>query len=34
MKDVQIGSPKSIQEAINQNAVMTMEELLKIVNTP
>jgi len=33
MKDVQMGSPTSIQGAIDQNTVMTMEELLKIVNT-
>ena len=34
MKDVQMGSPTSIQEAINKSTVMTTEELLKIVNTP
>jgi len=34
MKDVQMGIPTSIQEAVDQNGVMTMEELLNIVNTP
>jgi phosphatidylinositol glycan class A protein len=34
MNDVQMGSPTSIQEAINKNTIITMEELLKAVNTP